>query len=82
MILDEAQQIKNPLSATARAAKRMKADRRLALTGTPIENRLSGEILARSSTSCLRAFLGPLNKFEERYSEADRLRATKWPPRG
>ena len=40
-ILDEAQNIKNPLSATARAAKRLKAERRLALTGTPIENRLS-----------------------------------------
>src|SRR5262249_40581022 len=38
-ILDEAQNIKNPLSATARAAKRFKADRRLALSGTPIENR-------------------------------------------
>ena len=41
VILDEAQQIKNPLSATARAAKRLQADRRLALSGTPIENRLS-----------------------------------------
>ena len=41
VILDEAQHIKNPLSATARAAKRLKSERRLALTGTPIENRLS-----------------------------------------
>ena len=40
-ILDEAQNIKNPLSATARSAKRLKSQRRLALTGTPIENRLS-----------------------------------------
>ncbi|MGH7438650.1 MAG: DEAD/DEAH box helicase, partial [Polyangiaceae bacterium] len=39
VIVDEAQQIKNPLSATARAAKRLKSDRRLALSGTPIENR-------------------------------------------
>ena len=30
VILDEAQQIKNPLSATARAAKRLPADRRYA----------------------------------------------------
>jgi len=41
VILDEAQHIKNPLSHTARACKRLKSERRLALTGTPIENRLS-----------------------------------------
>src|SRR6185503_7634072 len=40
-ILDEAQAIKNPMSATAQAARELKAARRLALTGTPIENRLS-----------------------------------------
>ena len=41
VILDEAQHIKNPMSHTARAAKKVAAERRLALTGTPIENRLS-----------------------------------------
>jgi SNF2 family DNA or RNA helicase len=40
VILDEAQAIKNPASQTARAACRLKAGHRLALTGTPIENRL------------------------------------------
>src|ERR1700744_1250398 len=40
-ILDEAQHIKNPMSATAAAAKRLRARRRLALTGPPIDNRLS-----------------------------------------
>ena len=39
-ILDEAQYIKNPDSQTAQAACTLKADHRLALTGTPIENRL------------------------------------------
>ena len=39
-ILDEAQYIKNPNSQTAQAARALKADHRLALTGTPIENRL------------------------------------------
>jgi len=39
-ILDEAQYIKNPDSQTAQAARSLKADHRLALTGTPIENRL------------------------------------------
>jgi superfamily II DNA or RNA helicase len=41
VILDEAQNIKNPESQTARASKRLRAEHRLALTGTPIENRLS-----------------------------------------
>ncbi|MEI7729951.1 MAG: DEAD/DEAH box helicase [Verrucomicrobiota bacterium] len=39
-ILDEAQYIKNPDSQTAQAARALKAQQRLALTGTPIENRL------------------------------------------
>jgi hypothetical protein len=40
-ILDESQNIKNPESQTAQAAKLLQADHRLALSGTPIENRLS-----------------------------------------
>ncbi len=85
-ILDEAQQIKNPLSATARAAKRLKADRRLALSGTPIENRLSEIWSIFDFVSP--GLLGPLDKFEERYSRpidagdqkaASRLRATIHP---
>jgi len=40
VILDEAQAIKNPDSATARAAWALKTTHRLALSGTPIENRL------------------------------------------
>jgi superfamily II DNA or RNA helicase len=39
-ILDEAQYIKNPDSQTAQAARALQANCRLALTGTPIENRL------------------------------------------
>jgi superfamily II DNA or RNA helicase len=38
-ILDEAQQIKNPDAEVTRAAKRLRARHRLALTGTPLENR-------------------------------------------
>jgi len=40
VVLDEAQQIKNPDTAQARAARELSASVRLALTGTPIENRL------------------------------------------
>ena len=39
--IDEAQYIKNPKTANARSVKRIKAERRFALTGTPIENSLS-----------------------------------------
>ncbi|HEY6460268.1 MAG TPA: SNF2-related protein, partial [Polyangiaceae bacterium] len=86
VIVDEAQQIKNPLSATARAAKRLPADRRLALSGTPIENRLSEIWSIFDFVSP--GLLGPLDKFEERYSRpidagdktaAERLRATIHP---
>jgi len=38
VILDESQAIKNPLSETAKAARLLNARRRLALTGTPVEN--------------------------------------------
>ena len=40
IILDEAQNIKNPESMVARAAKALRAEHKLALTGTPLENRL------------------------------------------
>ena len=39
-ILDEAQAIKNPAAKQTRAAKALKADARIALTGTPVENHL------------------------------------------
>jgi SNF2 family DNA or RNA helicase len=39
-ILDEGQYIKNPDSQTAQAARLLKSEHRLVLTGTPIENRL------------------------------------------
>jgi SNF2 family DNA or RNA helicase len=38
---DEAQQVKNPAAAQTQAAQRLQAGRRVALTGTPMENRLS-----------------------------------------
>jgi superfamily II DNA or RNA helicase len=65
-ILDEAQNIKNPVSATAKAAKRIRAERRLALSGTPIENRLSEIWSIFDFVSP--GLLGPLDKFEERYA--------------
>jgi superfamily II DNA or RNA helicase len=39
-VIDEAQAIKNPAAKQTRTVKSLKADARIALTGTPIENRL------------------------------------------
>ena len=41
VVLDEAQAIKNPAAKTTKTVKQLRADTRIALTGTPIENRLS-----------------------------------------
>jgi hypothetical protein len=85
-VLDEAQNIKNPTSATAMAARELQAERHLALTGTPIENRLS-EIWSIFEFVSPK-LLGPLPKFEEKYSrpidqgdsrQAARLRITIHP---
>ena len=41
LLLDEAQDVKNPATKRARTLRRLPARRKLAMTGTPIENRLS-----------------------------------------
>lgn len=80
LILDEAQAIKNRRSRVSQAAKRIVAEHRLALTGTPIENHL-GELWS------LFDFLSPGwlgNEAEfrqryrvpiERYGDVDKLSA-------
>jgi superfamily II DNA or RNA helicase len=85
-ILDEAQNIKNPMSATAHAAKKLKAEHRLAMTGTPIENRLSEIWSIFDYVSP--GLLGDLNRFEDKIARpidrgdertAAKLRATIHP---
>ncbi len=41
VVLDEAQAVKNPDTRTARAMRALPAGQRIALTGTPVENRLT-----------------------------------------
>ena len=41
IVLDEAQQIKNPGTSQTKAVSALSASRRVALTGTPVENRLT-----------------------------------------
>ena len=60
------------MSATARAAKRLRASARLALTGTPIENRLSEIWSIFDFVSP--GLLGSLERFEEKLRAADRAR--------
>ncbi len=41
VVLDESQHIKNPSSNIYRAVMRLRADHRIVLTGTPVENSLT-----------------------------------------
>ena len=41
LVIDEAQNIKNPATAQTKAMKKIPADVRIAMSGTPVENRLS-----------------------------------------
>ena len=66
LILDEAQAIKNPDSQAARAVCSLPADFRLALTGTPVENRLE-ELWSQLHFANPR-MLGPRRDFLERYA--------------
>ncbi len=67
VLLDEAQNIKNAGSATAQACKALPADHRLALTGTPLENRLSE--LWSIFDFLMPGFLGAEEDFAERYEQ-------------
>ena len=65
VVLDEAQRIKNHATKTTRAVKRLRAPLRFALTGTPIENRLSE--LWSIFDFLMPGLLGSYERFRERY---------------
>lgn len=67
-IIDEAQNIKNHATKAARAVKAIQADNRFALTGTPIENRLSE--LWSIFDFLLPGMLGRYETFRQRYETA------------
>ncbi len=66
IVLDEAQAIKNPGSQTAKAAFALRGKFRVALSGTPVENRL--EELWSVMHFANQGLLGGLSDFQERYS--------------
>jgi hypothetical protein len=78
VILDEAQMVKNPRARVSQAARALRAEHRLCLTGTPVENHL-GELWSLFAFAEPR-LLGDEGRFHRQYRapierNADRLRA-------
>src|ERR1035438_4222176 len=66
VVCDEAQNIKNPGTRQARAVRSLPAGSRIALTGTPVENRLSELWSIMEFTSP--GLLGPAEKFRTEFA--------------
>ncbi|MFP2907327.1 DEAD/DEAH box helicase, partial [Pyxidicoccus sp. 3LFB2] len=66
LIVDEAQAVKNPDTARARAVRAVKAEARVALTGTPVENSLSE--LWSLYALLFPGLLGSRESFRERFA--------------
>jgi len=67
IILDESQNIKNPSAAQTKAVKKLQAPVRIAMSGTPVENRLSEYWSVFDFTN--KGYLGGLKKFKETYAK-------------
>ncbi|MCL6423193.1 DEAD/DEAH box helicase [Brachybacterium sp. JHP9] len=68
LVLDEAQHVKNPGTAVSRAACAVRAPYRIALTGTPVENRLGD--LHSLMELVNPGLLGPRPRFQETIADA------------
>ncbi|MFD4243599.1 SNF2-related protein [Streptomyces sp. NPDC058525] len=66
VVADEAQHVKNPFSATAKALRTLRTRAKVALTGTPVENNLS-ELWALLDWTTP-GLLGPLKTFRDQYA--------------
>lgn len=73
--LDEAQNIKNAFTKQAQAIRRLSANHRVAMTGTPVENRLSE--LWSIMHFVNPGYLGNLRSFERMARRAERLNSDK-----
>ncbi len=69
VVLDEAQNIKNPQSQSAQAAYGLDGKFRVALSGTPVENRV--EDLWSLFHFINPGLLGPLSSFKDRYGSVE-----------
>ncbi|MBK7410147.1 MAG: DEAD/DEAH box helicase [Saprospirales bacterium] len=73
VVVDEAQNIKNPKTEQTKAIKKIEAPVRIAMSGTPVENRLSEYWSIMDFTN--KGYLGNLNHFKEEFArpiEVDR----------
>ncbi|MEO1209203.1 MAG: DEAD/DEAH box helicase [Cyanobacteria bacterium J06638_20] len=82
LVLDEAQNIKNPEARQSQVVRQLEADFRITLTGTPVENRLSE--LWSIMDFLNPGYLGPRNFFQrrfavpiERYGDTDSLKTLR-----
>ena len=66
LVIDEAQNIKNPSTSQTQAIKAIKAGMKVAMTGTPVENRLSE--LWSIFDFINKGYLGSLTDFSKNYS--------------
>src|SRR5207245_4638531 len=66
VICDEAQNIKNPSAQQTKALRSFRAETRVALTGTPVENRLID--LWSIMEFALPGYIGPLEQFKQRFA--------------
>ncbi len=71
MVIDEAQNIKNPSTAQSKAVRTIPADTHIALSGTPVENRLSEfwSIMDYANSG----YLGTLKSFNEKFTKPIQL---------
>jgi len=69
LILDEAQAIKNPSAQVSQAIKRINAEHRLSLSGTPVEN--SPVDLWSHFDFLMPGFFQDINQFKQRYNGRD-----------
>jgi non-specific serine/threonine protein kinase len=67
LVLDEAQQIKNSAARTTQSVRSIPAERRIAMTGTPVENRLSE--LWSIMEFLNPGILGSERRFRERFAD-------------
>ena len=72
LVADEASLLRNPDSETSRAVAKLNTTHRLALTGTPVENRLLD--LWSVFRIVAPGYLGAKDEFLERYETTDRTR--------
>ena len=78
VVLDEAQAIKNPSARQTRTVKRLKADARIALTGTPVENRIS-DLWSLFDFLCP-GLLGSAAKFKKFVKQLDEREQQRYAP--